>query len=104
MGKDTNFNLQEFIGKYKQLIANIIRSIRDRLLKYLVKELKRRLDNIADEVTIKIGLEQIQYYNRLIRKIIDCFRRKRNTLDFNIDNVDYADIISEEETPKNKNC
>lgn len=104
LGKDTNFNLEEFIGKYKQLIANILRSIRDQLLKYLVDELMKLLGNIATEVAVKIGIEQMQYYSRLIRKIMDCFKRNKNTLDFSIDDVNYADIISEEETPKNKNC
>ena len=102
LGKDTNFNLEEFIGKYKQLIATILRSIRDEILKYFVKELKKLLGEIAAEVAVKVGIEQMEYYNRLIRRIIDCFKNK--SLDFNIDNVDYADIISEEITPKNKEC
>ena len=104
LGKDTNFNLEEFIGKYKQLIATILRSIRDEILKYFVKELKKLLEKISAEVAVKVGIEQMEYYNRLIRRIIDCFKNKRGILDFNIDNVDYADIISEEITPKNKEC
>ena len=39
LGKDTNFNLEGFIGQFKQLIASLIRTIRDQLIKYLVDEL-----------------------------------------------------------------
>lgn len=104
LGKDTNFNLEGFIGQFKQLIASLIRTIRDQLLKYLVDELMKILGNIATEITVKIGIEQAQYYNRLMKKIIDCFKRKGTTLDFTIDRVEHADIITEEQTPKNAEC
>jgi len=41
---------------------------------------------------------------RLIKRLIDCFRRNRNTLDFNTDDVDYSDIYDEIEEPKNDDC
>ena len=104
LGKDTNFNLEGFIGQFKQLIASEIRTIRDRLINYLVVNLKPILDNIATEITVKIGLEQAQYYYRLMKKIINCFKRKGTTLDFTIDSVEHADIITEEQTPKNAEC
>lgn len=104
LGKDTNFNLEGFIGQFKQLIASLIRTIRDQLLKYLVDELMKILGNIATEITVKIGIEQAQYYYRLMKKIIDCFKRKGTTLDFTIDRVEHADIITEEQTPKNTEC
>ena len=104
LGKDTNFNLEGFIGQFKQLIASEIRAIRDQLIEYLVNELKPILDNIKTEIAVKIGIEQAQYYNRLMKKIIDCFKRKGTTLDFTIDRVEHADIITEEQTPKNAEC
>lgn len=104
LGKDTNFNLEGFIGQFKQLIASLIRTIRDQLIKYLVDELMKILGNIATEITVKIGVEQAQYYYRLMKKIIDCFKRKGTTLDFTIDRVEHADIITEEQTPKNAEC
>ena len=104
LGKDTNFNLEGFIGQFKQLIASEIRTIRDQLINYLVVNLKPILDNIATEITVKIGLEQAQYYYRLMKKIINCFKRKGTTLDFTIDRVEHADIITEEQTPKNAEC
>ena len=104
LGKDTNFNLEGFIGQFKQLIASEIRTIRDQLIEYLVNELKPILDNIKTEIAVKIGIEQAQYYYRLMKKIIDCFKRKGTTLDFTIDSVEHADIITEEQTPKNAEC
>ena len=104
LGKDTNFNLEGFIGQFKQLIASLIRTIRDQLIKYLVDELMKILGNIATEIAVKIGIEQAQYYYRLMKKIIDCFKRKGTTLDFTIDSIEHADIITEEQTPKNAEC
>lgn len=104
LGKDTNFNLEGFIGQFKQLIATLIRTIRDQLIKYLVDELMKILGNIATEIAVKIGIEQAQYYYRLMKKIIDCFKRKGTMLDFTIDSVEHADIITEEQTPKNAEC
>lgn len=106
MGQETNFNIQEFIGKYKQLIANILRSVRDQLLKYLTDELYKLLGDIATEVAVKIGVEQMEYYKRLMKQIMECFKlqRSRNNLDFNIDDVDYADILAEETVEKPKKC
>ena len=104
LGKDTNFNLEGFIGQFKQLIASLIRTIRDQLIKYLVNELMKILGNISTEIAVKIGIEQAQYYYRLMKKIIDCFKRKGTTLDFTIDSVEHADIITEEQTPKNAEC
>lgn len=104
LGKDTNFNLEGFIGQFKQLIASLIRTIRDQLIKYLVDELMKILGNIATEIAVKIGIEQAQYYYRLMKKIISCFKRKGTELDFSIDSVEHADIITEEQTPKNTEC
>ena len=104
LGKDTNFNLEGFIGQFKQLIASLIRTIRDQLIKYLVDELMKILGNIATEIAVKIGIEQAQYYYRLMKKIIGSFKRKGTTLDFTIDSVEHADIITEEQTPKNAEC
>lgn len=107
IGRETNFDLEGFIGQYKQLIADLIRSIRDQLLDYLMREIMIIIGDLVKEITIKLSVEQAKYYARLIKKLIDCFRRHGHgkNLDFNIDNVDYADILpSEEEEPKNNEC
>lgn len=107
IGRESNFNLEEFLGQYKQLIADLIRSIRDQLLEYLQRELMMLIGDLVKELTIKLTLEQAEYHTRLIKKLIDCFKRwKRNNtdIDFNIDDVDYSDIYEEIEEPKNDEC
>jgi hypothetical protein len=104
LGQQTNFNINDFIEMHRQLIVQILRAVRDALIQYLVDELMKILADLAKEVAVKLTIEQAQYYMRLIRKLIDCFRRKRGTLDFNIDNVDYSDILQEEEEPKEDEC
>ena len=104
LGQQTNFNINDFIEMHRQLIVQILRAVRDALIQYLVDELMKILADLAKEVAVKLTIEQAQYYMRLIRKLIDCFRRKRGTLDFNVDNVDYADILQEEEEPKEDEC
>lgn len=106
IGRESNFNLEEFLGQYKQLIADLIRSIRDQLLEYLQRELMIIIGDLVKELTVKLSLEQAQYYTRLIKKLIDCFKRRKsnNDIDFSIDDVNYADILPSEEEPKNNDC
>ena len=37
-------------------------------------------------------------------RIIECFKSHGDEYDFNIDDVDYADIITEEAQPLNSDC
>lgn len=105
IGRETNFDLEGFIGQYKQLIADLIRSIRDQLLDYLMREIMIIIGDLVKEITIKLSVEQARYYARLIKRLIDCFRKHGRSLDFNVDNVDYSDILPEEqEEPKNNDC
>lgn len=104
IGRETNFDLECFIGQYKQLIADLIRSIRDQLLDYLMREIMIIIGDLVKEITIKLSVEQARYYARLIKRLIDCFRKHGRSLDFNVDNVDYSDIYEEQEEPKNNEC
>lgn len=104
IGRETNFDLECFIGQYKQLIADLIRSIRDQLLDYLMREIMIIIGDLVKEITIKLSVEQARYYARLIKRLIGCFRKHGRSLDFNVDNVDYSDIYEEQEEPKNNEC
>lgn len=104
LGRETNFNLEDFIASFKQLLVALIRMIRDMLLEYLVKELMKIVEKLVKEVAYKLTMEQVKYYARLIKRVIDCFKRNRYNLDFNIDDVDYADIISSDEEPVDAEC
>ena len=104
LGQSTSFSLSDFIEKYRQMIVEIIRAVRDALIQYLVDELMKILADLAKEVAIKLTVEQAQYYMRLIRRLIECFRSNRGDLDFNIDNVNYADILEEVGEPIDNEC
>lgn len=104
MGKETNFSLEQFIGSFKDLIATLIRAIRDMLLEYLVNELMKIVGNLVKEVANKLMIEQAQYYARLIKKLIDCFRRHGSTLDFTMDRIEHADILPDDSEPANSEC
>lgn len=104
LGESTTLSINDFMEKYKQLLVNIIREIRDQLIQYLVNELMKVLSDLAKQVAVKLTVEQMKYYRRLLKKLMDCFRRNRSTIDFNIDNVDYADIYTQEEESVNNEC
>ena len=104
LGRNTNFDLEGFIGQFKQLITSILREIRDQLINYLITQLMIILGELAKEIAVRISVEQSLYYARLIKRLLDCIKRKGMRLDWTMDNVDYADIYNTEEEPKNNEC
>lgn len=104
LGQDVNFNLEGFIEKFKQLITSLLRVIRDYLINYLVDKLMSILSDLVKEIAIRMNIEQAQYYARLLKKLIDCIKSKGNGMDFNIDNVDYADIYQQEAENNTDKC
>lgn len=105
LGLQTNFSLSDFIDMHRKMIVDCIRSIRDQILAYIVKELMKIIGDLAEQLALAYAIEQAEYYRELIRNLIECFRRNRGILDFNIDNVDYADIYQEDlGEPSNNNC
>lgn len=108
IGRETNFNLTEFLAQYKQLIADIIRLIRDQILKFFQDALMDLLNSLKTQLASLLNIEQVKYWERLLQQLIDAFNifKKLNTvIDFNTDNVDYADILPDnEEQPKNADC
>jgi len=106
IGKQTNFNLEGFIGQYQQLLTEIIRSIRDQILEYITAELMKIIGDIVEQLIHKLSIEQALYWQSFMKRLYDCFkyRRQKYNIDFNIDDVDYADILPNEEEPKNSEC
>lgn len=104
LGLNSNFSLQDFLDMHRQMLVECIRQIRDKIIGYIVAELLKIISNLALEVTAKYTIEQVEYYRYLIRRLIECFRSHRGILDFNIDNVDYADILEENGEARNDNC
>lgn len=108
LGQDVNFNLEGFITRFSQLITNLIRSIRDYLIEYLVKKLMAILTDLSKEIALKITDEQTYYYNRLLKQLFTCIKDSKkdskNDIDFTIDTIDYADIYNQEIQNNNKIC
>lgn len=104
LGQDVNFNLEGFIEKFKQLITNLLRAIRDYLINYLVDKLMSILSDLMKEIAIRMNIEQAQYYARLLKKLIDCIKGKGDDMNFNIDNVDYADIYQQKAENNTDKC
>lgn len=105
LGLQSNFSLTDFIDMHRKMIVDCIRAIRDQIIAYIVKELMKIIGELAERLALGYAIEQAEYYRTLIRSLIECFRRNRGLLDFNIDNVDYADIYEEDlGEPRNDNC
>jgi len=108
IGRETNFNLTEFLAQYKQLIADIIRLIRDQILKFFQDALMDLLNSLKEQLASLLNLEQVKYWERLLQQLINAFNKFKQlhaVIDFNTDNVDYADILPDnEEQPKNSDC
>lgn len=104
LGLNSNFSLQDFLDMHRQMLVECIRQIRDKIIGYIVAELMKIISGLALEVMAKYTIEQAEYYRYLLRRLIDCFRTHRGILDFNIDNVDYADILEENGEARNDNC
>lgn len=96
LGKNTALSPKEFITNYRTLFVAIIRMVRDQLLGYLYDFLKKLIIDLSVGEAKLLAQEQIDYYKRLLRKCIECFRMNRQNLDFSVDNVNYADILDED--------
>lgn len=106
MGRSIDFNLREFIEMYRQLLTDLIRAVRDMIIRYCVSYLKKLLLKLAQEVGIKLTREQVEFYYSLLMQCIACYNlfKNRDAIDWNMGAV-TADIIPEEsEEPKNTGC
>lgn len=104
LGQEAGFSLSGFIERNRQMVVAILRAVRDAILDYIVRELMKVVGDLASQVAAKLTIEQVMYYRRLIKRLIDCFRSGRNGLDFSIDAIEHADIIEQTEEPKNSEC
>lgn len=104
MGQETNYDLNDFIAMFKKLITQLIRAVRDALIQYLVTELMKLLQDLASNVATKIVIEQSLYYARLIKRLIECLKGSKTIYDWQVDNVDYADIVESEDEPETTEC
>ena len=102
MGKNRDFDLVgDFIfRKLAGIIKVLIKQIKDAIILYLLDLVKKEIQKLIDEVIILILLEQLNDYIRLLNQIMECLRLFGIGITVNgIDEVNYADIIPEKNTP-----
>ena len=104
LGKEPSFNWEEFWKMFQNFITLLVKLIADKVVAYFAAILMKQLDELVRQISTKLAMEQAAYYVKLIRKLIDCFKRKKSTLGFSVDDVDYADILPEDSEPINSEC
>lgn len=98
-------DVKSFIAMSKNMLIQIIRMIRDLIIKFLLDYLMELLQPLIEMLSAKMVVESVQYYKTLIEQLIKACRLKRGgTQDWNMDNVDYADIIQTETQPIINEC
>lgn len=97
-------DIKSFISYSKNMIVQIIRTVRDLIIKFLLDYLKELLQPIIEELSAKMVVESVQYYKTLISQLIKYCNLKRGTNDWDMDNVDYADITNQESQPIINEC
>lgn len=109
MGKVPNFDLAGFISSFKSLLLNLIKSIVDSILSKLNEWLVSIVKDLIARLSDRLLLEQYEYYIQLLMKCIRTFRRLFGNKDWNMADVEYADIVSinaneDYEVITNTNC
>ena len=99
LGNEPNFDLTKFLQQFNNLITELIKEIRDKILDYFKNSLLLLLQEIVSKLTVKFTLEQYQYYITLLTHCLDCLKIHRNEYDWLQDDVNYADILESIEQP-----
>lgn len=98
-------DVKSFINMAKNMIVQIVRNIRDLIIKFLLDYLKELITPLVEELSARMIIESVQYYKTLLQQLIKACRLKRSgTLDWNMDDVDYADILPTESEPIINEC
>ena len=115
-GKWEKFTIRDLLLAMRGIIVEIIREVRDMVLKELLKMVMRLLGPLKETILYLIGIEMVDGYMSTLRDLLlNCptipifgisFGNKFE--DTHIDNVDYADIDASSalptETPSTNNC
>ena len=94
MGQDGNFDLQKYIEQFKDMIIELIQTIKNMILDWFINELNTLISELASQLAVKLVLEQYQYYINLLKKCLMCIKIHRSEYDWAMDDVDYADITA----------
>lgn len=97
VGQEPNFDLNKFMQQFRDLISSLIRGVRDEIMEFFRQEVLSIIEELASQLTIKMTIEQYQYYISLLLKCIQCIKLHRYELDWQQDDVNYADILEASE-------
>ena len=92
LGGEPNFDLLKFIQQFKNLIADLIREIKDQILEYFRQKMMEILEELIKKLAVELSVEQYRYYVDLLLHCIECFKLHMNEYDWAQDDVNYADI------------
>lgn len=97
-------DIKSFMAMSKNMLIQMIRMIRDLIIKFLLDYLMELLKPLIEMLSAKMVIESVQYYKTLIEQLIKACRLKRSNQDFTVDDVDYADILQTESQPIINEC
>lgn len=94
MGLNPNFDIESFLEMFKSLLISLIRSITDKVMEQMTAWLLSLVKDLVARLADRLLLEQSGYYIRLLMSCMRAFRLFMGTEDWNMDDVEYADIVA----------
>lgn len=108
MGNDFTKILNLLMNKIFGLVKSILLFIKDKIVELLLKMFYKVMKEILIKYELLLLLERLNYWLTILKAALNClpqFKFIRNKPVGYLDNVDYADIISTQDTPEaTKNC
>jgi hypothetical protein len=95
--------LNLLMNKIFGLLKSIIIFVKDKIVELLLIFLLSKILPLLLKYQLILMLERIEYWLKILKAAIAClplFKFKFNKVLGSIDNVDYADIISSQDTPE----
>ena len=101
---DKKWSIETILEEFQNIIFGLIGEMVDMLLQHLLDLVLRKMMELMQGVIKLLALEQIEYYTRLMRQILEAcsFSSSNRNLKTMLDKVDYADIDPIE--PKSEQC
>ena len=107
-GNDFTKVLNLLMNKIFGLVKSILLFIKDKIVELLLKIFYKVIKEILIKYELLLLLERLNYWLTILKAALNClpqFKFIRNKPVGYLDNVDYADIISTQDTPEaTKNC
>lgn len=101
MGQDPGFDLTKFITSFSKLITDIIRGIRDFIMRRITEYIMSLVSGLSIELAARLTLEQYMYYRRMLERCLACVN---GGLDWNPNEVG-ADIYNfDSNEPEDSQC